>query len=67
MLGFKTINGEYRISKEEKLIWGGVLGNTPHKFSFLRVIQGGPAEFLLDNGRYYVTSTVKAVITIFNM
>ena len=67
MLGFITKRSKYRVNEKEKLIWGGVLGNTPHRFTFLRAFKDAPAEFLLDNGRYYVTSAVADFITIFNI
>lgn len=56
--GFRTRNTTYRLSLNNRLVWGGKIGSKPRQYYNARVIVGCPAVFYFCDGGMMQTSSV---------
>lgn len=57
----KTKNSEYKIDREQSLIWGGALGGSAVSFTTIQLRAGDPMRVTLADGRRMTTSPVTLI------
>ena len=62
MVGFKTKNSTYYVDTQNKLIWGGKLGNKPKQYVEYSMFVGQPGYFRFNDNSCMQTGIIKQYI-----
>lgn len=63
MIGFETRHSRYYIDGKKRTISGGIFGANEMPFKDIKCIQGLPGVIRLEDGREFITSIVKGLLT----